>query len=132
MMSCMQAPISGRHGYCGRSPGARRDKSKRRKEPSVSGQSPRPHRLMSAFPHLHPLSFFNLSSSTDLLSTYYAPGIYQCRKGHDDIPSLMEHLFISQKNLPGTGIRWTGTPVAQSRAGQVRAVSLPDCVILGL
>ena len=27
MMSCMQAPISGRHGYCGRSPGARRDKS---------------------------------------------------------------------------------------------------------
>jgi hypothetical protein len=40
---------------------------------------------MSAFLHLHPLSFLNLSSSTDLLSTYYAPGIYQCRKGHDDI-----------------------------------------------
>lgn len=82
--------------------------------------------------HICILYPFNLSSSKDLLSTYYAPGIYQCRKGHNDIPSLMEHLFISQKNLPGTGIKWTGTRGARSRAGQVRAVSLPDCVILGL
>lgn len=41
-------------------------------------------------------------------------------------------LFISQKILPGTGIKWTGTRGAWSRAGQVRAVSLSDCVILGL